>query len=83
MQLTMQVDMFGLILQSEQSRKEDRDQLLKELEHIKADSGAISMSQAVHCISPCSLFSSGSAYGKGGEIGSRIDKCPPDHSPQD
>lgn len=41
--MSMQVDMYGAILQSEQSRKEDRDQLLKELERVKADSSAISM----------------------------------------
>ncbi|KAF8323182.1 kinase-like protein [Clavulina sp. PMI_390] len=40
-QLTVQVDMYSAILQSEQSRKEDRDQLLRELERIKSDSSAM------------------------------------------
>lgn len=44
--MTTQIDMFGTIQQSEQDRKEDRVQYLKELGRIKADTGAMRTSQA-------------------------------------
>lgn len=45
--MTLQVDIYGAIVQSEQAKKEDREQLYKELEAIKSSSSAISMFQAI------------------------------------
>lgn len=40
--MSVQIDMYGALLQSEQARKDDRDQLMKELERVKASSAAVS-----------------------------------------
>lgn len=68
--MTLQVDIYGAIVQSEQAKKEDREQLYKELEAIKSSPSAISMFSGHTCgrTYPLMLMSvcSGSPHGKRG-----------------